>query len=76
MKRSILIPISFLLVMALLGLVMARTDLFQPLISFIHSDDISPLQAAGCVVGALAGFYICLKVLIALGGYFLPDEEG
>ena len=75
MKRSILIPISFITVVIVLGFVMARTSLFQPLIQFIHSDEISFLQAAGCIVGIVVGFYICLKVLIVLGDYFLPENN-
>lgn len=75
MKRSILIPISFITAAIVIGLVMAKTELFQPLIQFIHSDTISLLQAAGCLVAAVAGFYVCLKVLIILGNYFLPAKE-
>ncbi len=74
-KRSTWIPISFVLVVLVCIYLMAMTDLFLPLIRFIHSEGISVPQAIGCLLGGLIFFYICLKVLIALGHYFLPDSE-
>ncbi|BHH82528.1 hypothetical protein [Desulforhopalus sp. 52FAK] len=74
MPKNIWLPVSVCLSLITLGLLMAYTDLFQPLITFIHSKDITPFQAIGCILGALVGFYIVFHLLVRLGAYFLPDE--
>ena len=53
---------------------MALTDLFQPVITFIHTQKITPLQAVSCFLAAALGFYLVFKVLTKLGEYFLPKE--
>lgn len=74
-KRSKWIPVSFVVVVLICIYLMARTDLFQPLIRFIHSEGITVPQAIGCLIGGVICFYLCLKILIALGNYFLPDSD-
>lgn len=72
MKRQIWIPLCVGFCLVGLVVTMALTDLFQPLISFIHSQNITLLQAVGCFFGAIIAFYLVYKVLVKLGEYFLP----
>ena len=74
MKRNIWIPISVGCILIALLPTMAFTDLFQPVIAFIHNRNITLLQAVGCIVGSALGFYIAYKVLVKLGEYFLPKD--
>ena len=74
MKKQIWIPVSVGVLLIALLLTMALTDLFQPVITFIHTQKISPIQAIICVLAAMLGFYLVFKVLAKLGEYFLPKE--
>jgi len=74
MSKNIFFPISVSLFLISLGLVMAYTDIFQPVIAFIHSKEITPIQAIGCILGAMIGFYIVFHLLVRLGAYFLPND--
>ncbi len=74
MNKSHWLPFGVIIFLIALGGLMAFTDLFQPLIQFIHNQDITPLQAVACIFGALVGFYFVFHLLVRLGAYFLPDE--
>jgi len=74
MKQHIWIPISGGLFLIALLLTMALTDLFQPVITFIHNQEITPLQVVICILGSALGFYLAFKVLVKRGEYFLPKE--
>jgi len=74
MNKSSWIPISVSLLFIGLGAIMAFTDLFHPIIVFIHSKNITSLQAGACIFGAVIGFYIVFHVLVRLGAYFLPED--
>lgn len=74
MNKNIWLPISVSLILIGLGATMAFTDLFHPLIVFIHTSNISPLQAVGCILGSFVGFYIVFHLLVRLGAYFLPED--
>lgn len=61
----------------LLGLVgsaalMAGTNVFTPVVQFIHSGTITPLQAGVCLVFTMAGFTACYFLLNLLCSYFVP----
>ncbi|MBU0944688.1 MAG: hypothetical protein KJ804_05345 [Proteobacteria bacterium] len=72
MKRTLIAPMGVLL--GLIGSValMAFSDVFTPLIQFIHSGVISPLQAGACIVFSVAGFAACYFLLSLLCSYFVP----
>ena len=72
--KNILIPALVFILFIVVLLVMAFTDLFEPVIVFIHSREISTLQVIACVVGAVLGFFLVYKVLVKLGQFFLPDK--
>lgn len=74
-KRSILTPILVGMAIVVLMVIMAVTEVFQPLIQFIHTGEISPLQALWCFLATALAFGLVLKLLILLGGYFLPKAE-
>ena len=72
MKRTIITPISILFGLIGCIAVMAASDLFTPLIQFIHSGTITPLQGAACLVFTVAGFTACYLLLNLLCSYFVP----
>ena len=74
-KQSLLTPIGVGIALLLLLLLIARTDLFRPLVQFIHTGEITAVQALYCFLAAVAAFLLILKLLIMLGGYFLPKTE-
>ena len=74
MNKSILIPVSISLFFICLGAIMAFTDLFHPIIVFIHSKNITPFQAGACILGSVVGFYLVFHLLVRLGAYFLPYD--
>ncbi|PHR30185.1 MAG: hypothetical protein COA36_02025 [Desulfotalea sp.] len=74
MYKNNCFPISVSLFFIALGATMAFTDLFHPLIVFIHNQNITPIQAGGCIVGAILGFFLVFRLLVILGAYFLPND--
>ena len=52
--------------------VMAGTDLFNPLIKFIHNEAITPLEAGACLILTIAGFTASYVLLNILCSYFVP----
>lgn len=54
---------------------MAGTHVLSPLVLFVHSDTISPLQAAACFVFTALGFWACFFLLNRLCSYFVPRIE-
>ena len=74
MKKQIWIPVTVGLFLIALLAAMAFTDLFQPVITYIHNQQITPLQTVLCLLAAAVGFYLVYKVLAKLGEYFLPKE--
>lgn len=74
-KRSVLTPILVGLAIVALMVIMAVTDIFQPLIQFIHTGEITPIEALWCFLATALAFGLTLKFLIMLGGYFLPKAE-
>ena len=74
MKKQIWVPVTVALFLIALLSLMAYSDLFQPVITYIHSQQITPLQTVICLLAAAIGFYLVYKVLAKLGEYFLPKE--
>jgi DNA-directed RNA polymerase subunit E'/Rpb7 len=74
-KRTVVTPIVVGAALIALMVVLAVTNIFQPLVQFVHTGEITLLQAFGCLVAAGAAFGLTLKLLIMLGGYFLPKAE-
>jgi hypothetical protein len=71
---------AFPTVFVLLGIlgvigVMAGTSIFDPVIKFIHTDNLSVQDALLCMVFTIAGFLACFRLLNVLCTYFVPRIE-
>jgi hypothetical protein len=74
-KRTVVTPIVVGAALIALMVIFAVTDIFQPLVQFVHTGEITFLQAVWCLLAAGAAFGLSMKLLIMLGGYFLPKAE-
>ncbi len=76
MNRKAFFPIFALLVVVsgyiTVITLMAGTNLFDPLVKFIHQDAISPLQAGACIVFTGLGFAASYYLLNIVCNYFVP----
>jgi len=75
MHRTFLTPVLVLLgIVGICGL-MATTTLFDPLIRFIHTGVITPMQAASCLLFTIGGFAVSFYLLNLVCSYFVPRIE-
>lgn len=74
-KSSLLLPVIVGLGLTALVAVIALTDIFDPLIAYIHENSITPVGAILCVVFAIICFYGVYKLLAMLGKSFLPKDD-
>ncbi len=74
-ERTVVTPIIIGAALIVLMVVFAFTEIFQPLVQFVHTGEITFVQALWCMLAAGAAFGLTLKLLIMLGGYFLPKAE-
>ena len=72
MNRTILTPLFVLSGIAGTIALMAGTNLFDPLIKFIHSETLTPLEAGACLLFTVAGFAASYFLLNTLCSYFVP----
>ena len=72
MNRTILTPIFVLSGIAGTIALMAGTNIFNPLIKFIHSEALTPLEAGACLLFTVAGFAASYFLLNTLCSYFVP----
>lgn len=72
MNRTFLTPLLVLLGIVASCALMAVTTVFDPLIHFIHTGAISPLQAGACLIFTGAGFATSFYLLNLLCSYFVP----
>lgn len=72
MKRTFLAPITVLLGLIGSMTMMAKSDLFTPVVQFVHNGCITPLQAFACLLFTVAGFASCYFLLNILCSYFVP----
>ncbi len=72
MTRTIIGPIFVFLLISSAVALMSVTDLFNPLMKFIHSSEITPVGAGACLLFSVFGFaaYYCLLRL--LYSHFIP----
>ena len=77
MNRTIVTPILILAGVGTTLALMAATNIFKPLMHFIHTGGITPFQAGLCVGFTFLGFGACYVLLNQLCSYFVPRiEEG
>lgn len=72
MNRTLITPMLVLLGLIATIALMACSNLFTPLIQFIHTDAITPVQGLACILFSVAGFVICYVLLNLLCSYFVP----
>jgi len=72
MNRTFLTPIAVLAgIVGIMGL-MAGSSIFDPLIRFIHTGEITPMQAVLCLLFTIGGFAAYLYLLNLICSYFVP----
>ncbi len=72
MNRTFLTPITILIgIVGSVGL-MAGSNIFDPLIQFIHTGDITPTQAVFCLLFTVGGFAAYFYLLNLICSYFVP----
>ncbi len=72
MQRTFITPVLVLLGIVGLCTLMATTNLFDPLIHFVHSGDITPVQAVMCLLFTVGGFAAYYYLLNLICSYFVP----
>lgn len=72
MNRTVLTPLLVLLGIIVSCVLMAVTNIFDPLVQFIHTGAITPVQAASCLVFTVAGFAASFYLLNLICSYFVP----
>ena len=72
MNRTYKTPLLVLLGIIGICALMAGTNIFDPLVHFIHTGVITPVQAAVCLVFTVAGFAAYYYLLSLLCSYFVP----
>jgi len=72
MQRTFITPLLVLLGIVGLCTLMATTNLFDPLIHFIHTGDITPVQAVMCLFFTVGGFVAYFYLLNLICSYFVP----
>ena len=70
--RTVFVPVLVLFVMVTSVALMAGSSFFTPIVQFIHSGNITPLQAGACLMFSAAGFAIAYFLLNGICGYFVP----
>lgn len=72
MKRTFLSPVAVLSGIVGCMVLMARSDFFTPIVRFVHTGNITPLQSVLCLFFTVAGFAACYYLLNILCSYFVP----
>ncbi|MBL4903520.1 hypothetical protein JYT85_02725 [Desulfocapsa sp. AH-315-G09] len=72
MQRTVVTPLLVLLGIIGICCLMATTTLFDPLIRFIHTGEITPMQAVFCLLFTVGGFAAYLHLLNLICSYFVP----
>ncbi|MFT5702231.1 MAG: hypothetical protein ACI8ZB_005145 [Desulforhopalus sp.] len=75
MQRTFITPVLVLLGIIGICTLMATTNLFDPLIHFIHTGDITPVQAVICLLFTAGAFVAYLYLLNLICSYFVPRIE-
>ena len=72
MQRTLLTPVLVLLGIVGICILMAATNIFDPLIHFIHTGVITPGQAVLCLLFTVGGFAAYFYLLNLVCSYFVP----
>ena len=72
MNRTILAPLFVLSGICGTIVLMAVTNVFDPLVKFIHNEAITPVEAGACLIFTMAGLGVSYFLLNILCSYFVP----
>ena len=72
MNKTILTPLAVFSGITGMIVLMAGTNLLDPLIKFIHSETLTPLEAFACLLFTAVGFAASYFLLNTLCSYFIP----
>jgi hypothetical protein len=75
MRRTFITPLLVLSGIVGLCCLMATTTLFDPLVHFIHTGVITPVQAVLCILFTVGGFAAYFYLLNLVCSYFVPRIE-
>ncbi len=72
MSKAVLSPLAVLAgIFGMIALI-AGTDIFHPVVKFIHNESITSLEALACLFFAIAGFSASYFLLNTICSYFVP----
>ncbi len=72
MNKTIFTPIAVLFGLIGAMVLMAQTNMFDPLVKFVHSKAITPGGTLACLGFTILGFAVCYYLLNTLCTYFVP----
>ena len=75
MYKTILAPLSILFGIGAVLVLMAGTNLFDPVVMFVHTNTIGPMSTGLCFLFTILGFAGCYYLLNILCTYFVPRME-
>ena len=70
-----IIPWLFLVGIATVLVILAKTTLFQPLLQFIHTDQVNNWQIMGCIVFSIAGLWLVFVLLNIISKFYTSKFE-
>mgnify|MGYP001552978484 CR=1 FL=1 len=74
-KKKLLFPILVGIGLLSVFVFLGTTDVISPLIQYLHTNSISPLAGAVCIIAGIAAFYTVFRILVKLGNTWLPEPE-
>ena len=72
MKQSVkATPLIFLIGISSILIILARTELLQPLMQFIQADQVNNLQIIACIVFSIAGLWLTFILLNIISKFYI-----
>jgi hypothetical protein len=68
-------PWLFLIGISAVLIILAKTNLIQPLMQFIHTDQVSVLQIIACIIFSIAGLWTTFALLNIICNFYANKIE-
>jgi hypothetical protein len=68
-------PLIFLIGISSTLIILARTDLLQPLMQFIQTDQVNNLQIIACIIFSVAGLWLTFILLNIISKFYINKLE-
>ena len=68
-------PLIFLIGISSTLIILARTDLLQPLMQFIQIDQVNNLQIIACIIFSVAGLWLTFILLNIISKFYINKLE-